>query len=325
MKICPRCSFQNMDQDPVCRRCGAPLQAQPVFYGQSEGNSVSFQGKPQTEPNSVQNQTPRAQPANNAGENALVPLEQTSEPLTSKKKTKKQPTSEKGQKTSFWQVFSSVCLAGILLIMIWQNFGSNITDFIKRSKSSFRSTSNEYSLSKEINDLANKENPIFDELGKMAEKYDDDSFSGLDIYSVVSPTSFDDDISSALGTVDSVAEYLDKEFGTGLMSSWMGTTSYKRHYQMQELIGKYYRIKGKIKDVYPNGRVDIDSDGAGINVYGFPDDKMREFNTNSSVDVIVYIIYAESIDGQNDRYYIASVYLQDTPSDFDQRTKTSEG
>ena len=159
----------------------------------------------------------------------------------------------------------------------------------------------------------------------MAEEYDNEFFSDLDIYSVVSPTSFDDDISFALGSYESLLKYLDKELGTDHMSDWEGVTSYQRHEQMQKLIGNYYRIEGKIKDVFPDGRVDIDCDGAGINVYGIPEDKLAKFNTNSKVDVIVYIIYAESIDGENDRYYIASVYLQDTPSDFEERTKTKEG
>ena len=325
MKICPRCSYQNMDQDPVCRRCGFPLQAQPVFYQQPEGSSMNFQGQPQPEPRSVQDQPPQPQQVKNTEEKPQPSPEKAPEPLPKQKETNKSSASEKGPKTSFWQVLSGICLAGILLIMIWQNFGTGIMGFIEKSKNSLNTQREERSLSKEINDLANKENPIFDELGKMAEEYDDDSFSGLDIYTAVSKTSFESDISYALGSAEALLEYLDKRLGTDHMSEWEGTTSYQRHDRMQKLIGKYYRIEGKIKDVYPNGRVDIDSDGAGINVYGFPEEQMAEFSTNSKVDVIVYIIYAESIDGENERYYIASVYLQDTPADFEERTKTSEG
>ena len=98
MKICSRCSYQNMDQDPVCRNCGFPLQVQPGYYGQAEGNSMNFQGQLYADPHSVQNQPPQPQPESGKGEKPGLSSGKTAEPQTGKKKQKRSRSPKKDRK-----------------------------------------------------------------------------------------------------------------------------------------------------------------------------------------------------------------------------------
>ena len=194
--------------------------------------------------------------------------------------------------------------------MVYKTFGSDISSFVQKTvkKMSPPDTStvitNQDNKDVTIEDLfaetAKESDPLFDKIGALAEQAGIRNFDDLDLDELLRDKN--------------AADQIRMDIRSALSSN---KTSLQHKNEMQKLIGKYYLINGTIDDVYSNGRVSItvanSYSSVGIDVYGFTEEQLLGYSKDGKINIIVKIIYADSIDGKDDRYYMSALYVQNKP------------
>ena len=194
----------------------------------------------------------------------------------------------------------------ILLIMIVNLFFSAKSMIDTKEENGVTISDTKENASEEADSILNKNTSMENQSNFL-------SFEDLDIESIKNPSlrffpPIYDDIFSNCG--ETIGSYL--------------TTSYTRKINLGLSIGKYYRIKGKIQDVYSSGSVFISiyehfdtprTDGkdpeviGNIVVYNFSEEQLRSFKVHQEIDIIVKISDAVCDDGDRS-CFVKAAYVQ---------------
>ena len=288
MSICPRCQTPNPDGAIVCGRCGYPIQ---TTGGNTNQNPYFGQPNIAINSESSQNKT------NTKLTNGDINLNH-----------KKTETNDSNSKTSIWQIISCFFLFIIIILLTCQTLGIDLSN-----KSQIPAKSNEAenaSLTEDITldelqlDTSKESDPLFEKLGSYAKQRDILSFDDFD-----------------LEMIDDDSVYIPTFYSDVTLALNENKTSYQHKKDMQKLNGNYYRIYGKIEDIFSSGRVSVTAGnsykdysinkGVGVSVYGFTEEKLLSFSKGEWIDIVIKVIYSDSIDGKDDTYYMAAVYVQD--------------